>query len=534
MTSRLVSASLLLVAMAPTAVLAQTGIFPTRNINLLGRLTHGEMGADSNAGNDIWGWTDSQTGREYALVGQKSNTAFVDITDGNNPLWLGSLPSATGSSVWRDIKVYDDHAFIVSDGNGPHGMQVFDLTRLRGVNSPQSWSPDDVYGGFRNAHNIAINEESGYAYVVGGNRAGGGLHILNIQNPTNAFHVGDFSSDGYTHDVQVVNYRGPDPDYNGREVAFASNVDTLTIVDVTNKSNTRQISRNSYDMVGYAHQGWLSEDHRFFFMNDEKDEQQFNRFLDGPRTLIWDVADLDNPVFVGGYEGNLRAIDHNLYVKGNHIYAANYSIGLRVLEMTDPANGVLTEVAYIDTYDRGNVLDFQGAWSSFPFFDSGKIVINDIYNGLFVVELDFVEVDLNGDGSANCLDIDLLTAAVAGGSSDATFDINGDGAVDVEDRDAWLFEAGAQAMTSVSGFLPGDANLDGLVDGADFIAWNNNKFTNHASWCGGDFNADGVVDGLDYVVWNDNKFTSALDSVPEPNHAMLLLVGLVGLLRRRR
>ena len=36
-------------------------------------------------------------------------------------------------NVWRDIKVFDDHAFIVADGAGQHGMQVFDLTKLRDV-----------------------------------------------------------------------------------------------------------------------------------------------------------------------------------------------------------------------------------------------------------------------------------------------------------------------------------------------------------------------------------------------------------------
>ncbi len=73
----------------------------------------------------------------------------------------------------------------------------------------------------------------------------------------------------------------------------------------------------------------------------------------------------------------------------------------------------------------------------------------------------------------------------------------------------------------------GDANLDGTVDGLDFIEWNAHKFTNTAAWCSGDFNADGIVDGQDFVAWNMNKFTSADNgpaAIPEPTGGLLLLL----------
>ena len=61
-------------------------------------------------------------GKEYALMGLGNGTAFVDITDPVNPIYLGKLPTHTDSSTWRDIKVYNDHAFIVSEAGG-HGME---------------------------------------------------------------------------------------------------------------------------------------------------------------------------------------------------------------------------------------------------------------------------------------------------------------------------------------------------------------------------------------------------------------------------
>jgi hypothetical protein len=84
--------------------------------------------------------------------------------------------------------------------------------------------------------------------------------------------------------------------------------------------------------------------------------------------------------------------------------------------------------------------------------------------------------------------------------------------------------------------LAADANLDGVVDGLDFIVWNATKFTSVAAWCSGDFNANGVVDGLDFVLWNDNKFTSSdgVSAVPEPSTVVVLFAGVLGLAVVRR
>jgi hypothetical protein len=128
-----------------------------------------------------------------------------------------------------------------------------------------------------------------------------------------------------------------------------------------------------------------------------------------------------------------------------------------------------------------------------------------------------VDGDFNLDGTFNCLDADALVAEIVSGNSSASFDMNGDAVVNSLDLDRWLIEAGSRVLASGNPFLRGDANLDGVVDGGDFLAWNANKFTLTAAWCGGDFNADGSVDGSDFVLWNGNKFTSADGvAVPEP------------------
>ncbi len=364
------------------------GIYPCNNVDLLAFMPLADIGGTSgnSAANDIWGWTDSQTGKEYAIVGRVFGTSFVDISDPQNPVYLGELPThgAFGSS-WRDIKVYQDHAFIVSEALN-HGMQVFDLTQLRSVTSPPvTFGETKHYNKNASAHNIVINEDSGYAYIVGAsgkNSCSGGLHMVDISNPNNPSFAGCFSADGYTHDAQCVNYSGPDADHQGSEVCFNSNEDTVTIVDVSNKSAPAQISRTGYSGSAYTHQGWLTEDQRYFLLDDELDEQNFGH---GTRTRIWDVSDLDNPSLIGVFTNSTPAIDHNQYVKGNYAYQANYRSGLRVLDASNAASGSLSEVAYFDIYPADDNAQFNAAWSNYPYFDSGVVVVSGIEQGLFIL-----------------------------------------------------------------------------------------------------------------------------------------------------
>ena len=359
-------------------------VFPCDGYDLVFQMTQASF--NGNFGNDIWGWTDTTTDREYAIIGLDNGTAFVDITEDAAPVYLGKLLTATTAITWRDVKVYGDYAFIVSEAPG-HGMQVFDLKRLRNVSDPpQVFEADERYTGIGNAHNLAINESNPFVYIVGTARTddfNGGAHFIDVQDPSNPTLAGGYGLDGYTHDAQVVTYNGPDTDYAGREIFVGSNEDRIAIVDVTDKSNPIGIETIDYPNVGYTHQGWFTEDQRFFILGDETDETQFGF---NSRTLVFDFADLDNPVLHAVYEGPTGAIDHNGYVLGDEFFLANYTAGMRVLDISDIANGNITEKAFFDTFPASNVAGFQGVWSVYPYFDSGKILVNDINFGLFVIQ----------------------------------------------------------------------------------------------------------------------------------------------------
>jgi len=362
------------------------GPYPCNDYDLMAHIPVSVLANTSGApeGSDIWGWTDPLTGKEYALVATTNSTAFVDVSNPVNPIFLGRLDTSAGTSFWRDVKVYNNHAFIVADNVGAHGMQVFDLTKLRDItNPPEDLTSDAVYSAFGSAHNIVINEDSGYAYPVGTSRSGtfsGGPLFVNIQNPTSPNGEGGFA--GYSHDAQVVTYNGPDSDYTGREILIGSNEDEVVIADVTDKSNPITISTIDYNNIGYTHQGWFTEDMNYFIIGDETDEMGFGN---NTRTIVFNFSDLDNPTFHMDYFGPTTAIDHNGYVKGNTYFMANYTAGLRMIDISDIAAGNMTEVGFFDTHPENNNTSFSGAWSVYPYFTSGNIIVSDIERGLFIL-----------------------------------------------------------------------------------------------------------------------------------------------------
>ena len=366
----------------PTACVdGLAGDFMCAGVALERRVPLEDMGGQ--AGNDIWGWLDPDDGSEYALMGMTNGTAFVNVTDPKNPVVLGRLPTATVDSTWRDIKVYSNYAYVVADDAENHGMQVFDLTRLRDVTEFQTFAADVSYGDFGSAHNIAINEKTGYAYVVGSDTCAGGLHMVDIRTPNNPVFAGCHVAVD-VHDAQCVNYNGADIDYTGTEICFSSAEDVVEIANVSDKGAPVTISTLEYPELGFVHQAWLTPSQKYLFVGDEQDETTFGA---NTRTIVIDVSDLDAPAYVGRYEAVTSSIDHNMYIESSRIFQANYTAGFRLLEIVDAATADLTEVAFFDTHPSTNAPSLDGAWSVYPYLPSRIILLSDIQEGLFILRL---------------------------------------------------------------------------------------------------------------------------------------------------
>ncbi len=387
--------------------------FPCKGVDLMSFLPMASIGGAINVGSSgnasiatTWGWTDPQTGREYAIIGRSDATSFVDVTDPLRPVYVGLMPRPAGiaASSWRELKVLGNVLAVVSEATG-HGLQTFDLTQLRRyAGTPITFDATARYTGFGRAHSVLVSGPSGTAVATGMqgtqnintvNPSAGcasGLHFVTITDPANPAFAGCYSAapvsttetrPGYTHDAVCMTYAGPDTRYTGREICFLSNEEVLVVVDATNKSAVVELSRSTHANAKYIHQGWLTQDGRYFYVDDELDEQ--GGVTGGKtRTIVYDVQDLTRIAPVLEYVGRTAAIDHNQYINGRYDVQSNYTAGINILDLQNPL--APTEAAYFDTYPATDAAQFSGIWNAYPYFRSGVIVAGGINEGLFVLK----------------------------------------------------------------------------------------------------------------------------------------------------
>lgn len=419
------------------------GPFPeTLNMEWLAQIPNRELGASrliwtgATFLSDIWGWTSPASGHEYAIVGHNSGMAFVRVTDPRNPEFLGTIPTVNTETLrnfWWDVKTYNGYAYFVSEVPGT-GVGIVDLSRLDGLAAAPAGTlleADARYqgNGYVAAHNISINEDTGFAYLTGVTKDHAmdpgfieeGMVILDLNGdplaPTEAGQV--LGRD--THDAQIVTYHGPDAEHAGKEIAFVFNGEDLTvgIYDLSVKQvinvstdGSITISETGYAGASFTHQGWLTEDHAFLLVGDEEDElfglqDPRNPALpDTARSYVWNVQDLDSPTVVSHFDSPAASIDHNMFARTDaasgreFVYHANYTAGIRVTELTrEGASGPaqiarLAEVAHMDTEPRlpnhhlnMNYNIWAGPWGVYPFLPSGTILASDGLNGLVLMRL---------------------------------------------------------------------------------------------------------------------------------------------------
>ncbi|NNG26415.1 MAG: choice-of-anchor B family protein [Ignavibacteriaceae bacterium] len=313
------------------------------NVDLVGTLNQ----YPSIGYNDIWGYVDG-TGIEYALLGTQHGTSIVRLDDPVNPQEVVFIPGVP--SLWRDLKVHDQYAYVVTEGTGSgQGLQIIDLSQLPTtatlVNTIDTW--------FERAHNIFIDD--GYAYVIGTN-GGGGMHILDLSNPTNPTRTAYYTGSDYIHDVYV---------WDDTVVACAE--DTYDLVDVTDKSNPQWIS-SSVALPGiYAHAGWMTEDKRYFYATEE-----FNSI----DITVWDLVDRTTwDLVVPSWQMPSGSTVHNLFILGNYAHISYYTDGYVILDISDPLNPFLA-----------GEYSTSSQWGCYPYLPSGLTICSDMDDGLYVFQ----------------------------------------------------------------------------------------------------------------------------------------------------
>ncbi len=368
------------------------------SIDLLAHMAFQDFSASPTEANDVWGFVDLNTNREYVIAGYNIGTAVVDVTDPERPREVGFIDGQ--DAIWRDIKVlqtfdaianrWQAYAYVTTDGS-TDGLFVIDLTRLphgisRAPYNSDYFSAHNVYaGGIDFSTGIPLSGSDPYLIIAGSNISGGQYRMYSLSNPESPVFVGGASSSAdYMHDgasVVVTDSRKDTQCVNAGdscELLLDFNESTVDLWDISAPTNPRRLSRTPYANSGYTHSGWPSEDGQYVFVHDELDERNF-----GLRTTVrvFNIGNLAAPVLAGTWTGSTFAIDHNGFVRGNRYYIANYSRGLTVLDITNPA--VPVEVGRLDTYPTDST-SFVGAWGTYPYLHSRTVAINDINSGLYL------------------------------------------------------------------------------------------------------------------------------------------------------
>jgi len=390
--------------------------------------------------NDIWGYESSISNKKYAIAELWDGTSFVDIS-GRNPIVVGFLERAGDIEVgdcnrgfWADVKVVGGHAYIGSEQKNS-GIQIFDLARLDSLPRPTTPQPltrggvprleaDAFIATIGALHNFIEFPELGQLLAVGyGKRDntaacsvddGETVAIFDVSvdplNPTvDCLNLGTLLNTenrapyalmntypGYVHDGQCFIYNGPDTTYAGVSMCIFFAETEIGIYDM---SNREMINTFTYPGATYVHQGWVSTDFATLYANDENDEECRSGQLDHcsglndpkalPITRIFDITDLKNIEAPREFINNKAhpSIDHNMYVRGDYIYSANYEAGARVYKIQEDKS--LVEVAYFDvSNDCDNIIDcadpYGGVWTHYPYSDMSTTIASNGYYGLHI------------------------------------------------------------------------------------------------------------------------------------------------------
>lgn len=312
------------------------------------------------------------------------------------------------------------------------GIQIFDLNHLDSLDRPTAsqsltrgevprLEADDHVGTIGASHNLIEFPELNQLLVVGldGDSAcsienGYTVAVFDVSvdplNPTfECLELGSLlniedrppyakmnSYAGYVHDGQCFIYEGPDETYTGVAMCIFFAETEIGIYDMTNRE---MINTFTYPGATYVHQGWVSDDFTTLYANDEVDEECQSGLLSDcsdlddqsafPNTRIFDISSLKN---IGEPREFINkkahpSIDHNMYVKGDYIYSANYEAGARVYKILEDKS--LTEVAYFDLsndcVDIINCADpYAGTWTHFPYSDASTTIASNGFYGLYV------------------------------------------------------------------------------------------------------------------------------------------------------
>jgi choice-of-anchor B domain-containing protein len=314
--------------------------------------------------NEVWGFV--QDGQEYAIIGSANGTNVVKINDDNSLERKQFIVGRHTDATHRDFHDYNGYLYEVCD-QGSSSLRVYDLSYL----------PDSMHLVYDDAtdiitaHNIFIDSSSGVLYACGVKNSftDDAMKVFSLSNPAVPTLVYEYNFVDYVHDVFVRN----DTAYiNAGNEGFR-------VADFSNPAMPIALGGLTfYTEQGYNHSGWLSEDGSTYVLCDETAASPFK---------ILDVSDLTDIQVVNYTKPPTfdQTLPHNVMFKDGLAYFSYYADGLQIYDVRNPKD--LKRVAYYDTYTAEDII-FKGAWGIYTYLPSGRLLVSDRTNGLFLFGYD--------------------------------------------------------------------------------------------------------------------------------------------------
>ncbi|MBL8002567.1 MAG: choice-of-anchor B family protein [Flavobacteriales bacterium] len=349
------------------ALLPSIGLLAQVNITQVGQYDY-QAARNSDLSN-LWGYVD-ELGNEYALVGVNGDPnvpgsggfSVVDVTDPANPVEVYFTPGP--NSIWREIKTWGDFAYMTTEAQA--GLYIIDLTPLPGGTPTVTLFNGN---GWDTSHSLFI-DENGRLYLHGANRGNGGVIMYDLtQDPNNPVEVGEFDQ-WYCHDS-----------YARGDTLYAAHINDgfFSIVDVSDPANPVLLG-TQFTPNNFTHNTWLDDSGQYLFTTDEKPNSYVAAYDVSDPTDIQEVDRLQT-------SPGSQAIVHNTYWLNDYVVQSYYTEGVSIYDVQDPTN--MVEVGHYDSSPFTGS-GFNGAWGVYPYLPSGRLLVSDIEEGLFILEPTYV------------------------------------------------------------------------------------------------------------------------------------------------
>jgi choice-of-anchor B domain-containing protein len=323
---------------------------------------------------NCWGWADSATGREYAIVGSIDSTYFIEVTNPASPIVRDVRAGASAKSVWREYKTYKNYCYAVADA-GPATLQIFDMSYL----------PDSVHLVYDSdellmrSHTIWVDKDRLYCNSVTTKTFEvKPVEVLSLADPANPVHLSTLVAPVFEGNPAF--YRCHDA-YVRNDTLYCSGENSgMFIYDYSNPLSPQLLATiNDYPEKGYNHSSYVSDDGQLLVFTDENS---------GLGIKAFDISDLGNIELESVFRSHAGAIAHNPYFIGRRLYVSYYHDGVYVYDMNNPKDPQV--IAWYDTYPQNGTeyQNFEGCWGIYPYLPSRNILAIDMTNGLFVLHMD--------------------------------------------------------------------------------------------------------------------------------------------------